>query len=104
MATNLSMSLSKLNELVTTGNDARDQLLQTSNMLTSELQEILTFVNITSLNSKVVQLSNNIEQLTELVVKNFNFLNEFFNNQIREYTQLGENLGDAASNVNSSIG
>ena len=104
MATNLSMSLSKLNELVTTGNDARDQLLQTSNMLTSELQEILTFVNITSLNSKVVQLSNNMEQLTELVVKNFNFLNEFFNNQIREYTQLGENLGDAASNVNSSIG
>ena len=45
-----------------------------------------------------------MEQLTELVVKNFNFLNEFFNNQIKEYNQLAENLGDAASNVNSSIG
>lgn len=104
MASNLAMSLSKLNELVTEGNEARDQLLQTSNMLTSELNEILTFVNVTSLNSKVVQLNNNMEQLTELVVKNFNFLNEFFNNQIKEYNQLAENLGDAASNVNSSIG
>ena len=42
MASNLAMSLSKLNDLVTEGNDARDQLLQTSNLLTSELQEILT--------------------------------------------------------------
>lgn len=101
--TKLAMSLSKLNELVTTGNDTRDQFLQTSNMLTAELQEILTFVNITTLNSKVEQLRNNMEQLTDLVVKNFNYLNEFFNNQIREYNQLGENLSDAASGVNSGI-
>ena len=78
-------------------------LVLNNNHLTSELEEIMTFVNITNLNSKIVQLKENVGQLTDLVVKNFDYLNQFFNNQINEYNKLGEELSSDAANVNSSI-
>lgn len=100
----LSLTLDKLRETIATGNDAKDRLLQTANSLTSELEEILTFVDITDLNSKILQLRDNTSQLTGLVVKNFNGLNEFFDAQIANYANLGQEAGEAAGNVNSSIG
>lgn len=100
----VSLTLDKLRETVTNGNDAKDRLLQTANYLTSELEEILTFVDITDLNSKILQLRDNTSQLTGMVVKNFNGLNEFFNTQIENYSTLGQEAGAAATNVNTNIG
>lgn len=100
----VALTIDKLREVVTNGNDSKDRLLQTANSLTSELEEILTFVNITDLNSKILQLRDNTSQLTGMVVKNFNGLNEFFNTQIEHYSNLGQEAGEAAASVNSSIG
>lgn len=100
----VALTLDKLRETVTSGNDSKDRLLQTANSLTSELEEILTFVDITDLNSKILQLRDNTSQLTGMVVKNFNGLNEFFNTQIEHYSKLGQEAGEATANVNTSIG
>lgn len=100
----LTLTLDKLREVVANGNDTRDRLLQTANSLTSELEEILTFVDITDLNSKILQLRDNTAQLTGLVVKNFNSLNEFFDTQIKNYSNLGQEASEVVGNVNSSIG
>lgn len=100
---NLTMSLDKLKEAVEKGNDSKDRLLKTTNAMTAELEELLTFVDITSLNSKIVQLRDNTSNLTGLVVKNFDNLNEFLNTQISNYGQLGEDAADAASSLNSNF-
>ena len=100
----LTLTLDKLREVVANGNDTRDRLLQTANSLTSELEEILTFVDITDLNSKVLQLRDNTAQLTGMVSKNFGTLNEFLNTQITNYNKLGEEAAEAAANVSSNIG
>lgn len=99
----VTLTLDKLRDIVADGNDSKDRLLQTANSLTSELEEILTFVDITDLNAKVLQLRDNTSQLTGMVVKNFNGLNEFFNTQIAHYSTLGQEVGEAASSVNTGI-
>ena len=100
----LSLSLDKLRELNTRSEDSKNSLLRTADSLTSELEEILTFVDITDLNSKVLQLRDNTAQLTGMVSKNFGTLNEFLNTQITNYNKLGEEAAEAAGNVSSSIG
>lgn len=100
----LSLSLDKLRELNTRSEDSKNSLLKTAESLTSELEEILTFVDITDLNSKVLQLRDNTAQLTGMVTKNFGNLNEFLNTQITNYNKLGEEAAEAAGNVSSSIG
>ncbi len=100
----LSLSLDKLRELNTRSEDSKNSLLRTADSLTSELEEILTFVDITDLNSKVLQLRDNTAQLTGMVSKNFGTLNEFLNTQITNYNKLGEEAAEAASNVSSNIG
>ena len=100
----LSLSLDKLRELNTRSEDSKNSLLRTADSLTSELEEILTFVNITDLNSKVLQLRDNTAQLTGMVSKNFGTLNEFLNTQITNYNKLGEEAAEAAANVSSNIG
>ena len=100
----LSLSLDKLRELNTRSEDSKNSLLRTADSLTSELEEILTFVDITDLNSKVLQLRDNTAQLTGLVSKNFGTLNEFLNTQITNYNKLGEEAAEAAANVSSNIG
>ena len=100
----LSLSLDKLRELNTRSEDSKNSLLRTADSLTSELEEILTFVDITDLNSKILQLRDNTAQLTGLVVKNFNSLNEFFDTQIKNYSNLGQEASEVVGNVNSSIG
>ncbi len=100
----LSLSLDKLRELNTRSEDSKNSLLKTAESLTSELEEILTFVDITDLNSKVLQLRDNTAQLTGMVTKNFGTLNEFLNTQITNYNKLGEEAAEAAGNVSSSIG
>ena len=100
----LSLSLDKLRELNTRSEDSKNSLLRTADSLTSELEEILTFVDITDLNSKVLQLRDNTAQLTGMVSKNFGTLNEFLNTQITNYNKLGEEAAEAAANVSSHIG
>ena len=100
----LSLSLDKLRELNTRSEDSKNSLLRTADSLTSELEEILTFVDITDLNSKVLQLRDNTAQLTGMVSKNFGTLNEFLNTHITNYNKLGEEAAEAASNVSSNIG
>ncbi len=100
----LSLSLDKLRELNTRSEDSKNSLLRTADSLTSELEEILTFVDITDLNSKVLQLRDNTAQLTGMVSKNFGTLNEFLNTQITNYNKLGEEAAEAAGNVSSNIG
>ncbi|MCI7241615.1 MAG: hypothetical protein MR550_03630 [Bacilli bacterium] len=100
----LSLSLDKLRELNTRSEDSKNSLLRTADSLTSELEEILTFVDITDLNSKVLQLRDNTAQLTGMVSKNFGTLNEFLNTQITNYNKLGEEAAEAAANVSSNIG
>ena len=100
----LSLSLDKLRELNTRSEDSKNSLLRTADSLTSELEEILTFVDITDLNSKVLQLRDNTAQLTGMVTKNFGTLNEFLNTQITNYNKLGEEAAEAAANVSSNIG
>ena len=100
----LSLSLDKLRELNTRSEDSKKSLLRTADSLTSELEEILTFVDITDLNSKVLQLRDNTAQLTGMVSKNFGTLNEFLNTQITNYNKLGEEAAEAAANVSSNIG
>ena len=100
----LSLSLDKLRELNTRSEDYKNSLLRTADSLTSELEEILTFVDITDLNSKVLQLRDNTAQLTGMVSKNFGTLNEFLNTQITNYNKLGEEAAEAAGNVSSNIG
>ena len=100
----LSLSLDKLRELNTRSEDSKNSLLKTAESLTSELEEILTFVDITDLNSKVLQLRDNTAQLTGMVSKNFGTLNEFLNTQITNYNKLGEEAAEAAANVSSNIG
>lgn len=100
----LSLSLDKLRELNTRSEDSKNSLLRTADSLTSELEEILTFVDITDLNSKVLQLRDNTAQLTGMVSKNFGTLNEFLNTQITNYNKLGEDAAEAAANVSSNIG
>ena len=100
----LSLSLDKLRELNTRSEDSKNSLLRTADSLTSELEEILTFVDITDLNSKVLQLRDNTAQLTGMVSKNFDTLNEFLNTQITNYNKLGEEAAEAAANVSSNIG
>ena len=100
----LSLSLDKLRELNTRSEDSKNSLLRTADSLTSELEEILTFVDITDLNSKVLQLRDNTDQLTGMVSKNFGTLNEFLNTQITNYNKLGEEAAEAAANVSSNIG
>ena len=100
----LSLSLDKLRELNTRREDYKNSLLRTADSLTSELEEILTFVDITDLNSKVLQLRDNTAQLTGMVSKNFGTLNEFLNTQITNYNKLGEEAAEAAANVSSNIG
>ena len=100
----LSLSLDKLRELNTRSEDSKNSLLKTAESLTSELEEILTFVDITDLNSKVLQLRDNTAQLTGMVTKNFGSLNEFLNTQITNYNKLGEEAAEAAANVSSNIG
>ena len=100
----LSLSLDKSRELNTRSEDSKNSLLRTADSLTSELEEILTFVDITDLNSKVLQLRDNTAQLTGMVSKNFGTLNEFLNTQITNYNKLGEEAAEAAANVSSNIG
>ena len=100
----LSLSLDKLRELNTRSEDSKNSLLRTADSLTSELEEILTFVDITDLNSKVLQLRDNTAQLTGMVSKNFGTLNEFLNTQITNYNKLGEVAAEADANVISNIG
>ena len=100
----LSLSLDKLRELNTRSEDSKNSLLRTADSLTSELEEILTFVDITDLNSRVLQLRDNTAQLTGMVSKNFGTLNEFLNTQITNYNKLGEEAAEAAGNVSSNIG
>ena len=100
----LSLSLDKLRELNTRSEDSKNSLLRTADSLTSELEEILTFVDITDLNSKILQLRDNTAQLTGMVSKNFGTLNEFLNTQITNYNKLGEEAAEAAGNVSSNIG
>ena len=100
----LSLSLDKLRELNTRSEDSKNSLLRTADSLTSELEEILTFVDITDLNSKVLQIRDNTAQLTGMVSKNFGTLNEFLNTQITNYNKLGEEAAEAAANVSSNIG
>ena len=100
----LSLSLDKLRELNTRSEDSKNSLLRTADSLTSELEEILTFVDITDLNSKVLQLRDNTAQLTGMVSKNFGTLNEFLNTQITNYNKLGEEAAEAAGNVSPNIG
>ena len=100
----LSLSLDKLRELNTRSEDSKNSLLRTADSLTSELEEILTFVDITDLNSKVLQLRDNTAQLTGMVSKNGGTLNEFLNTQITNYNKLGEEAAEAAGNVSSNIG
>ena len=100
----LSLSLDKLRELNTRSEDSKNSLLRTADSLTSELEEILTFVDITYLNAKVLQLRDNTAQLTGMVSKNFGTLNEFLNTQITNYNKLGEEAAEAAANVSSNIG
>ena len=100
----LSLSLDKLRELNTRSEDSKNSLLRTADSLTSELEEIFTFVDITDLNSKVLQLRDNTAQLTGMVSKNFGTLNEFLNTQITNYNKLGEEAAEAAANVSSNIG
>ena len=100
----LSLSLDKLRELNTRSEDSKNSLLRTADSLTSELEEILTFVDITDLNSKVLQLRDNTAQITGMVSKNFGTLNEFLNTQITNYNKLGEEAAEAAANVSSNIG
>ena len=98
------LGLINIEVINTRSEDSKNSLLRTADSLTSELEEILTFVDITDLNSKVLQLRDNTAQLTGMVSKNFGTLNEFLNTQITNYNKLGEEAAEAAANVSSNIG